>query len=1030
MARPSRRDRLSVAEAAATRSLTSTTTVPPDQSADGPRRNAAQPFDTAAAWIESPTSVRHLFDEIDLLAVALDRDGRILFVNRALAAATGLEASAVVGRPWFEVLAPAPERARLAALSAQFEDPHDPIRYTSGLITPAGIRTVEWTTAPLRDPADRIVGSMAIGVDLTASAAARAARGRLEVAVEATADAVIITDPDGRITFVNPAFERVTGWRRDEAIGANPNILHSGRQSKAFYTAMWATLKSGRTWHGELVNKRRDGTLFTEEATITPVLATDGSLLQYIGVKRDVTVARAWQSHLDQPAIAQATMSAMIADLVPGTTPESTAEAICDRVLTLPGIVFAGLALFSHGDRVHSLAAVALDRVPIRQVDPTGPWSASDRRRARTLLRLAQAGPSIERRMPDVVSPMSDTFARLGVTALAEAPITSLRRTIGFLQVGAIGADGESRLRASLAALGAFGAVASVLLGPQLGARAQTEERQGTIRRLIDSRAFRPVFQPIVALASGATVGFEALTRFSDGTPPDAQFAAAVSSGLGVQLELATLEVALAASTTLPRDAWLAVNVSAALLEDPARLAYLLWKAGSRSIVLEITEHEAIEDYTRLRCQIDQIGLPVRLAVDDAGAGYSSLRHILELRPDIVKLDRSLVVDIDGDPVRQGLVAGLRHFASIARATVVAEGIETRAEYAVLVDLGIELGQGYLLGKPGPAREVRNHQFKASERRATQVRSGAAAADSPDIVHRVNAILWEADGTDERMTFVSEGAASVTGHAPDRWLKERRFWENHIHPDDRPAMLDAMGDAMHSAEGVSLEYRFRMSDGTYRWFEDLVEILPGDGGHTRVVGVMIDVTDRRRLEEQLAFRATHDSLTGLLNREGFQQVLVQSGLLHEGGYSAVIFLDLDEFKIVNDSLGHRAGDELLQLIGGRLRGAVRDSDAVARFGGDEFIVFATAMDERALIDLAQRLVDVIAEPSDIAGRLMAHPVSAGIAFVPPGEPPEQAIRNADLAMYVAKRCGGQRLRIFDPSMHQAAIDRFDRSSAT
>ena len=210
-----------------------------------------------------------------------------------------------------------------------------------------------------------------------------------------------------------------------------------------------------------------------------------------------------------------------------------------------------------------------------------------------------------------------------------------------------------------------------------------------------------------------------------------------------------------------------------------------------------------------------------------------------------MKLDRSLVVDIDSDPVRQGLVAGLRHFASIARARVVAEEIETQAEYAVLVDLGIELGQGYLLGRPVPVRENRGQAARQVERRAGIVRHGTDPAKSPDIVHRVNAILWEADGEDQ-MTFVSGGAMSVTGHAPDRWLTERRFWENHIHPDDRPKMLDAIGAAIGSTQSVSLEYRFRLADGTYRWFEDLVEILPGEGENPRLVGVMIDVTDRRR----------------------------------------------------------------------------------------------------------------------------------------------------------------------------------------
>ncbi len=867
-------------------------------------------------------------------------------------------------------------------------------------------------------------------MDATERLAAEAARGRLDVAVEATANSVLITDPQGTITFVNPAFERITGWRREEAVGANPRILSSGQHSRAFFEAMWATLASGRTWHGEFVNRRKDGALFTQEATITPVRAADGALLQYVGVARDVTAARALQARLDQPAVAQATMSAMIADLVPGDTPEATAEAICDRVLTLPGITFAAVALFLPDDRLQSLSAVGIDRVDIPPVNEHGGSSSTTRRRTRWLHDQALKGATIERWSGDMASPMAGTFGRLGIAALAMTPIGSQGQPLGFLQVGATGEDAEDDLRATLPIVETFGVLASVLIGPQLGARARSEERREAVRKIIDRRLFRPVFQPIVALSTGTVVGYEALTRFADGTRPDAQFITAAGSGLGLELEQATLEAAIAAAAALPRDAWLDLNVSPALLEDPARMAYLLWKAGSRSIVLEITEHERIGDYSRLRAQLDQIGIPVRLAVDDAGAGFASLRHILELRPDIIKLDRSLVTEIDSDPVRQGLVAGLRHFAAIAGATVVAEGIETRAECSVLIELGVDLGQGYLLGKPGPVANVKRHQFKPSERTATtQIRpDDADTGDGPDLVHRVNAILWEADGTDERMTFVSEGATSVTGHPATRWLTEPRFWEDHVHPDDRPAVLRAIGDAMHAVQRVSLEYRFKLADGTYRWFEDLVEVLPGGSGHTRLVGVMIDVTDRRRLEEQLAYRASHDSLTGLLNRDGFHQVLSRSMLAPGKPASAVIFLDLDEFKIVNDSLGHPAGDELLRLIAGRLRGAVRESDAVARFGGDEFLVFATADTEVAVIELGHRLVDVVAEASDVCGRLMAHPASAGVAFIAAGGTPETAIRDADLAMYVAKHDGGNRLRVFDPAMLDAAVDRLDRTA--
>ena len=130
--------------------------------------------------------------------------------------------------------------------------------------------------------------------------------------------------------------------------------------------------------------------------------------------------------------------------------------------------------------------------------------------------------------------------------------------------------------------------------------------------------------------------------------------------------------------------------------------------------------------------------------------------------------------------------------------------------------------------------------------------------------------------------------------------------------------------------------------------------------------------------------------------------------------------------IVNDSLGHRAGDNLLQLVVARLSGAVRATDVVARFGGDEFLVHARAADEATLIELAQRLVDLVAEPSEIAGRMMAHPVSAGIAFLTAGASPDAAIRNADLAMYAAKHLGRHGLCAFDPAMLAAAVDRLDR----
>ena len=226
-------------------------------------------------------------------------------------------------------------------------------------------------------------------------------------------------------------------------------------------------------------------------------------------------------------------------------------------------------------------------------------------------------------------------------------------------------------------------------------------EARGEIERIIRERPFQPTFQPIVRIADGFVIGHEGLTRFDDRRAPEERFAAAFAAGLGIELELATLEAVLGAARNLPGEGFLSVNVSPALVLDGGRLADAL-ADPPRSVVLEITEWERVDDYAELRSAISRIGIPLRWAIDDAGAGYASLRHILELRPQFVKLDRGLVAGIALDPVRQALAAGLLHFSHALGTTLVAEGIETEAERLALHALGVSTGQGFLFGAPSP----------------------------------------------------------------------------------------------------------------------------------------------------------------------------------------------------------------------------------------------------------------------------------------------------------------------------------------
>lgn len=252
---------------------------------------------------------------------------------------------------------------------------------------------------------------------------------------------------------------------------------------------------------------------------------------------------------------------------------------------------------------------------------------------------------------------------------------------------------------ADLPAVSEFAAAASLLLTPMLVNRRETAIARAGIEAIISDRAFRPVYQPIVDLATGRRVGFEALTRFVDGRRPDVVFASAEGAGVGLELELSTLQLAILAAHELPRSAWLSLNVSPKLVLEGSGLARAL--AGrDRPVVLEITEHVAIDDYRAVRSAIDSLGPDVRVAVDDAGAGIANFHHLVELRPKLVKVDASLIRDLDMDLARQAAVVGLVHFAAKAGCMVIAEGIETEAEMVTAHALGVTHGQGFLIARP------------------------------------------------------------------------------------------------------------------------------------------------------------------------------------------------------------------------------------------------------------------------------------------------------------------------------------------
>lgn len=531
--------------------------------------------------------------------------------------------------------------------------------------------------------------------DVTAHHRAELEMRRLATAIEQSADAVVITDRDARIEYVNPAFEKVSGYTRDEVQGQNPRLLKSGVQGPGFYGAMWALLSSGQSFVGDLVNRRKDGELFQEEAVISPVHDETGAITSYVAVKRDVTRERAIEVAADRLARERSLISDALVEVQAGSTPAITAASICHQIANLPGAATANLAYFTAEGPVMPLAFVRADGGP-------GQLRRLPFQRSQILRERAEEGPWVEAWVRRAWHPYDQLFAELGVTAVAHAPVRHRGKVIGYLAVTSTDQDGVERLTELLPALLEFTGFASALIGPAIDDLTEAGSIRARIGDIIRLGAFRPVFQPIVDLATGLPAGYEALTRFTSGIAPDLVFGEARVAGLEADLELATLAASISAAASLPQGSWLSLNVSAGLVTSHKRLADVLRQAD-RPIVLEVTEHATVDDYTALRSAIAQLRPPVRVAVDDVGSGVANFGHIVELRPAFVKLDISLVRGIDTDRTRQALVLGLLYFANESNSRTIAEGVETTEELDNLRRLGVPLAQGYLLGRPAPA---------------------------------------------------------------------------------------------------------------------------------------------------------------------------------------------------------------------------------------------------------------------------------------------------------------------------------------
>ena len=312
--------------------------------------------------------------------------------------------------------------------------------------------------------------------------------------------------------------------------------------------------------------------------------------------------------------------------------------------------------------------------------------------------------------------------------------------------------------------------------------------------------------------------------------------------------------------------------------------------------------------------------------------------------------------------------------------------------------------------------DVTSRVDAVNETRETEMKLASLVAKVPGAVFRCELTPPYRD------LFMSAAIEDLTGYPHHRFSQDLELYD--LIPDRHRAELDAeIARAVAAHRPYLVEYEIEHRDGRLRWIEERGQVHYGDDGEPLWIdGAMTDLTLRKELEERLAHDATHDPLTGLLNRtrllEHLEQALARSERL--GSLTAVLFVDLDRFKLVNDALGHTAGDELLVHFTRRLRSVLRESDLAARPGGDEFVIVCTDLDGPSEAEaIANRVSQVLSDPFTVSGRTVFVTASIGIAYGESGANAGDLLRSADAAAYRAKDRGRNRYEVFDDALRAA-----------
>ncbi|MEJ2346038.1 MAG: EAL domain-containing protein [Gammaproteobacteria bacterium] len=658
----------------------------------------------------------------DMLYVAEGPELRASFVSPAIETLTGYTQAEWLGDPSLRpmLLGEVSERERRAHVARAPADQHVaqlvyPLHHRDG-----SERWVQDRMTLVRGDDGQPVQVFGVVTDITERRAAEREMHKLSQAVQQAADAIMITDPDGVIEYVNPAFETISGYGSAEVVGRPASVLKSGKHDDALYRRLWTTVRSGRTFREVLINRTKGGSLFTNEQVITPITDDRGRITHYISTARDITEQVYTQERLGY---------LVYHDPLTGL---GNRTALAEQM--------TGVLHRAHrsGGRV-ALVLLGLDRFKL--VNETLGYDAGDETLKIVAQRLGDElretdivarleGDEFALALPDMHC-VDDIVLAVGkIRACVSEPLEAGGReffvtaSIGVCSYPDDGNDAETLLRNADIALNRAkrqGKNSYEFYSPEMSAHAVNWfTTEVDLRHAIEREEFRVYFQPQVDLASGNIIGLEALMRWQHperGLLAPGEFMPLLEeTGLIVEASDWVLRTACAQNAAW-RQAGLqpvtvAVNISwrqfaAADLADRVLAAVERSGMAPAHLELELTESLLAHDPDRaLRCLRQLKDQGVSIALDDFGTGYSSLNYLKRFPIDVVKIDKSFVADITSDPEDAAIARAITAMGHSLHMKVVAEGVETEGQLRLLQRHGCDAMQGYYFSPPMPAETI------------------------------------------------------------------------------------------------------------------------------------------------------------------------------------------------------------------------------------------------------------------------------------------------------------------------------------